>query len=42
MLSMICNGRLVDSRTLNGDYLNILIEDGIIVELLPPDSPIPK
>ena len=42
MLSVICNGRLVDGRNFNGDRLNILIENDTILEILTPNTKIPK
>ena len=42
MLSVICNGRLVDGRNFNGDRLNILIENDTILEILTPNAKIPK
>ncbi|MBO68649.1 MAG: amidohydrolase [Acidiferrobacteraceae bacterium] len=41
MLSVICNGRLVDGRTYNGEFLNIVIENDTIIEILEPDCKLP-
>lgn len=42
MLSVICNGRLVDGRTYNGECLNIVIENDTIIEILEPNYKLPN